>query len=126
MNGAFLIGPGGQMHEIQGQHGTTPLHPDARFKKGDVVRVRRLKHLKDLPERGAVAAVVPPGFSPDWAWDDLCGRPRRLMHQVPSRSIKCIVAFEGSLTPHLIRERDLLPTDEAPVEISFAAEGDVA
>ncbi len=118
--GAFLIG-NGQLTKLEGQRGTTPECPEAKFQKAGVVRVRRLAHLKHLPERGAVVAVVPPGFSPDHAWDDLCGRPRRLMHQVPARIVRYIVAFEGDQTPHLLRERDLLPTDEPPAEISFAA-----
>jgi hypothetical protein len=43
------------------------------------------------------------------------------MHQVPARIIKYIVAFEGDQTTHLLRERDLLPTNEPPAEIGFAA-----
>jgi hypothetical protein len=118
----FLIGPNGQISTLTGPRGVTPECAYARFHILDVVRVRRLKHLRHLPELGAVVAVVPPGFSPDHAWDDLCGRPRRLMCQVGARIVKYIVAFEGDKAPHLMRERDLLPTDEPPAEVSFAAE----
>jgi hypothetical protein len=116
--GAFLIG-NGQISRIIGERGTTPECPEAKFKKRDVVRVRRLKHLKHLPVMGAVAAVVPPGFSPDWAWADLCGKPRALMCRVPARGVTYIVAFEGDPTPHLLREAYLLPTSEPPAEIGF-------
>lgn len=118
--GAFLIGPRGQISKLTGPRGETPPCPEAKFQRGFVVRVRRLKHLRRLPGFGAVAAVVPPGFSSDWAWDDLCGKPRRLMCQVPARGVRYIVAFDNDPVPHLIRERDLLPSNEAPVEIGFA------
>lgn len=119
IEGGFLIGPGGQFLELRGPTGVTPDCPEALFQKNAVVRVRRLEHLKHLPELGAVVAVVPPGFSPDWAWDDLCGRPRRLLHQVPTNKVQYIVAFEGDQTPHLMRERDLVATKEPPAEVSF-------
>jgi hypothetical protein len=118
--GAYLIG-NGQITRLEGQCGTTPECPEAKFKRCDVVRVRRLKHLKHLPERGAVVAVIPPGFSPDWAWADTLGKPRPLMCQVGARTVTCIVAFEGDPKPHLLRETYLLPTDEPAAEIGFAA-----
>jgi hypothetical protein len=119
---AWLIGDG-QVTRIEGPRGTTPECPEALFRKGDVVRVRRLSHLKHLPEIGAVASVIPPGFSPDWAWADLCGRPRPLMHQVPSKHISYIVAFENDRRPHLLREKYLRPSGLPPTEIGFAADG---
>jgi hypothetical protein len=68
MEGAFIFGPGGQMHQIIGQRGETPPCPAAKWQKGDVVAVRRLQWMGDLAgQRGAIATVVPPGFSPDWA-----------------------------------------------------------
>ena len=118
--GAFLIG-NGQITRIEGQRGTTPDCPEALFKKTSVVRLRRRKHLSHLPEKGAVVAVVPPGFSPDHALDDLWGRPRRLMHQVPAKKVTYIIAFEGDTKPHLMHERDLIATDDPPAEIGFAA-----
>lgn len=118
---AYLIGPKGQLTKLTGPRGVTPECPEAKHRVNDVVRIRRLKHLSHLPERGAVVAVVPPGFSPDWAWDDVCKRPRRLMYQAPARAVKYIVAFEGDAAPHLLKETYLLATDEPPAEISFAA-----
>ena len=119
--GAFLIG-NGQITRIEGPRGTTPECPEAKFKKRDVVRVRRLKHLNHLPEMGAVVAVVPPGFSPDHAWDDLHGRPRRLMYQAPSRHIMYILAFANGTAPNLLREAYLLPTNEPPADIRLAGD----
>jgi hypothetical protein len=122
----FLIG-NGQVTALTGQRGTTPECPEALFKPRDVVRIRRLKHLRHLPALGAIAAVVPPGFSPDWAWDDLCKRPRRLMCQVPKRVVTYIVAFEGDGVPAILRESSLLPTNEPPAEIAIAGrDGDPA
>ena len=121
---AFLFGPGGQMQEITGPIGTTPPCPEALFKYGDVVRVRRLSYLRHLPEHGAVVAIIPPHFSPDWAWADLCGRPRPLMHQVGARVVSYLVAFEGDRTPHLLREKYLRASDQPPAEIKFVREGE--
>jgi hypothetical protein len=118
----WLIGPNGQWDKLIGTHGTTPECPEALFRKNSVVKVRRLKHLRDLPEHGAVVAVVPPGFSPDWAWDDLRGLPRRLMHQAPSRIVQYIIAFEGDPSPHLLAEKWLVATSLPAAEINFADE----
>jgi hypothetical protein len=117
----FILGPQGQMVKMEGQIGTTPDCPEARFAKRAIVRVRRLKHLIHLPELGAVVAVVPPGFSADWAWADVCGKPRPLMHQVPARKVKYIIGFQGDYRPHLMRERDLLPTREPEADIIFSS-----
>lgn len=103
-----------------GERGVTPSCPQALFKVGDVVRVRRLKHLRHLPDRAAVAIVVPPGFSPDHAMADAKGERRPLMHRVPLHVVTYIVAFDGDPVPHLLRERDLLPSNEAPVEIRWS------
>ena len=107
------------MTRLEGQRGATPECPSAKFKKGDVVRVRRLKHLRHLPDIAAIAVVIPPNFSPDWAMADLRGAPRPLMAQVGSNAITYIVGFDGNPTPYLIKERYLLPSDEAPVEIKI-------
>ena len=122
MSEAFIIG-NGQITRIEGERGTTPPCPEAVFKVNDVVRVRRLNHLKHLPELGAIAAVIPPGFSPDWAWADLCGRPRPLLAQVGTKHVSYIVGFEGDPRPHLLREKYLRPSREAPAEIRM---GDAA
>jgi hypothetical protein len=121
MDGAFLIGPSGQLTRLEGERGTTPECPEAKFKRSDVVKVRRLKHLKHLPAIGAVVTVIPPQFSPDWAWADTLGKPRPLMCQVGARTVTYIIAFEGDPNPHLLRESYLLPTNEPPAEIGFAA-----
>jgi hypothetical protein len=118
--GAWLIG-NGQILKLEGERGVTPECPEALFKVRDVVRVRRLKHLRHLPAIGAVCAVIPPGFSPDWALDDLWGRPRRLMHAVGARTITYIVAFEGDRRPHLLREKYLRKSDSPPAEIGLVA-----
>lgn len=117
--GAWLIG-NGQMVRLQGETGPTPPEPKALHKRNDVVRVRRLKHLRHLPEFGAVAAVVPIGYSPDWAWADLKGEPRPLMAEVGARYVQYIVAFEGDGKPHLLREKYLIATDLPAAEIGFA------
>lgn len=107
-----------------GERGVTPACPEAQFKAGDVVRVRRLKHLRHLPERAAVAIVVPPGFSPDHAMADAKGEGRPLMHAVPARTVTYIVAFDNNPVPHLLRERDLEATTEPPVEVRWAPRED--
>lgn len=119
----YIFGPGGLVGRLQGPHGVTPECPEAKFKTREVVHVRRLKHLRHLPARGAVVAVIAPGFSPDHAWDDLRGRPRRLMAQVPARAVTYIIAFEGDTSPHLMRERDLLPAPGEPLaDVAFEAD----
>ena len=119
-DGVFLIGRG-QVLRIEGPRGTTPTAPTAKFKVRDVVKVRRLKHLRGLPEIGAIVTVIPPNFSPDWAWADTLGKPRPIMAQVGKRYVTYIVAFEGDAKPHLLREQYLLPTDEPPAEIGFSS-----
>lgn len=106
----LLLGPAGQVSTLQGPRGTTPPCPEALFKKNDVVHLRKRKHFAHLPKIAAIAAVVPPGFSPDWALADLRGAPRPLMCQVGSRHVTYIVGFEGNRTPYLFKERDLLPS----------------
>jgi hypothetical protein len=118
----FILGPKGQMAELIGPVGTTPPAPTAKFKVNDVVRVRRLKHLLGLPEIAVVVAVVPPGFSPDWAWADLFQKPRPLMCQVGARVVKYIVAFEGDTKPNVIREAWLLPTNEPPANVHIPSQ----
>lgn len=118
--GAFIIGPNGQVTKIQGKIGKTPECPQARYRPTEVVRVRRLKFLRHLPAIGAIVVVVPPRFSPDWAWADYLGKPRPLMCQVGREIIQYIVAFEGDRTPHLLREAYLLPSAEPAATITVA------
>jgi hypothetical protein len=100
-------------------YGETPPCPQALFRARSVVRLRRRKHLAHLPEKGAVAAVVPPGFPADYALADLRKEPRPLMVTRERRAVTYIVLFEGNPTPHLLRESDLLPTDEPLAEITI-------
>lgn len=116
MNEAFLIG-GGQIRRLIGQRGETPPCPEARFKRGDVVKVRRNKRVGHFPPELVVLVAVPPGFSPDDALADLVGKPRPLMKQVGSRTITYILCREADQTPYLCRENDLLPSGKSPVEI---------
>lgn len=102
-------------------YGETPLCPQAKFKANDIVRLRRRKHLAGLPEKAAVAVVVPPGVPPEYAIADATKSPRPLMITRESRAVRYIVAFPDELTPRLIRECDLLPTDDPPAEVKFGA-----
>ena len=113
---AFLIG-GGQIHRITGARGETPPCPEARFKRGDVVKVRRNRAVGHFPPELIVLVAVPPGFSPDHALADLVGEPRPLMAQVGSRSITYVLVRENDPKPYLARERDLLPSGKPSVEI---------
>jgi hypothetical protein len=116
MSEAFLIG-GGQIHRIEGQRGETPACHDAKFKRGDVVKVRRNRAVGHFPEELIVLVAVPAGFSPDDAMADLLGEPRPFMKQVGSRTITYILCRENDPTAYTCRERDLLPSGKAPVEI---------
>lgn len=116
MSETFLIG-GGQIHRLVGQRGETPPCPEAKFKRGDVVRVRRNREAGHFPAKMIVLAVVPPGFSPDDAMADLLGEPRPLMKQVERRSITYIVYDEDSGKHGYLAERNLLPSDDPAVEI---------
>lgn len=113
---AFLIG-GGQVRRLTGERGETPSCPQARFKRGDIVRVRRNRAVGHFPAEMIVLVAVPPGFSPDDAVADLLGEPRPLMKRIGSRSVTYIVfAEEGGIYGHLA-ERHLLPSGKEPVEI---------
>lgn len=113
---AFLIG-GGKIHRITGARGETPPCPEARFKRGDVVKVRRNRAVGHFPPELIVLVAVPPGFSPDDAMADLVGEPRPLMKQVGRRVVTYILCQEGSPKVYSCRERDLLPSGKEPVEI---------
>lgn len=113
---AFLIG-GGQIHRIIGERGETPPCPAAKFKRGDVVKVRRNRSVGHFPAELIVLVAVPPGFSPDDALADLVGEPRPLMKQVGRRVVTYILCQEGSPKVYSCRERDLLPSGKEPVEI---------
>lgn len=116
---AFLIG-GGKVHRLIGQRRETPPCPQAKFKRGDVVKVRNTKALSHFPREAVVAVAVPPDFSPDHALADLVGEPRPLMAQVGSPSVTYILIRENDTTPYIAGERDLLPSGKQPVEIGQA------
>ena len=113
---AFLIGAG-QIHRLIGPRGETPACPAAKFKRGDVVKVRNTKALTHFPREAVIAVAIPPGFSPDHALADLVGEPRPLMAQVGARSVTYVLVRESDPKPYLARERDLLPSGKPPVEI---------
>lgn len=115
-NGIFILG-GGIVQVLHRCRGKTPACPDAKFKSGDVVRVRNLKHLKGFPREAVVAVAVPPGFSPDDALADLVGVPRPMMTSVGSRVINYILINDGDTKPYLVKERDLMPSGKPPIEI---------
>lgn len=102
--------------------GITPACPEAKFSPGDVVQVRRLRHLRHLPEQGAVAVMVPPGFPPEWAMADARGELRPLMTTQPHRTVTYVVAFEGDRVPHLLRESDLKPTGLPKVQVGWTTD----
>lgn len=97
--------------------GETPPCPAAKFKRGDVVKVRRNKAVGHFPPELVVLVAIPPGFSPDDALADLLGEPRPVMTQVGRRAITYILCQEGDTKPYCCCERDLLPSGKEPVEI---------
>jgi len=113
---AFLIG-GGQIQRITGERGETPPRPEAKFKRGDIVKVRRNRAVGHFPPELIVLVAVPPGFSPDDAMADLFGEPRPLMKRVGKRGVTYILCQEASQITYWCRERELLPSGKAPVEI---------
>lgn len=121
-NEAFLFGAG-RVYCIEGERGETPPCPEARFQRGDVVKVRRNKSVGRFPPELVVLAALPPRFSPDDALADLVGRPRPLMKRVGRRGITYILAQEGNSTPYYCRERDILPSGKEPVEIGSIRAG---
>lgn len=122
MGEAFLIG-GGKIHRIIGERGETPPCPEAKFKRGDVVKVRRNQAVGHFPPELVVLVAIPPGFSPDDAMADLVGEPRPLMKQVGRRAISYILCREGDPTAYTCHERDLLPSGKEPVEIGTVSRG---
>lgn len=113
---AFLIG-GGNIHRLVGQRGETPPCPQAKFKRGDVVKVRRNKAVGHFPPELVVLVAIPPGFSPDDALADLVGKPRPLMKRVGSSRIKYLLCREGDAKPYCCGERDILPSGKEPVDV---------
>mgnify|MGYP001596884875 FL=1 len=119
---AFLIG-GGQIHRMTGERGETPPCPEAKFKRGDVVKVRRNQAVGHFPPELIVLVAIPPGFSPDDAMADLFGEPRPFMKQVGRRVVTYILCREDDPAAYTCRERDLLPSGKEPVEIGTVRRG---
>ncbi len=119
MSEALLIG-NHQIMRIEGQRGETPACPEAKFARGDVVKISRRKACEHLPAELIVAVAIPPNFSPDWALADLVGEPRPLIHQVGSRSITYILVRENDPKPYLLKERDMRPSGKEPVAFGQA------
>lgn len=118
---AWLCGGGNRPLLILNRgRGETPPCPKAKFKRGDVVKVRRNKRVGHFPAELVVLVPVPPGFSPDDALADALGEPRPVMTQVGSRGITYILCREGDHKPYHCNERDLLPSGKEPVEIGTA------
>lgn len=120
MNEAFLIG-GGKVHRLVGERGETPSCPEAKFKRGDVVKVRRNKAVGHFPPELVVLVAIPPGFSPDDAMADLFKEPRPLMKQIGRRVISYILCRDGDPAAYTCCERDLLPSGKEPVEIGMVS-----
>jgi hypothetical protein len=118
----YLIG-GGQIHRIIGQRGKTPPCPAAKFKRGDVVKIRAFKDFPEWPRLAVVAVAIPPGFSPDHALADLLGEERPLMARVGARTVTYILVRENDPKPYLIREKYLRPSGEPAVEIGAVKRG---
>ena len=116
MSEAFLIG-GGQILRLRGERGETPSCPEAKFSRGDIVRVRRNRATGHFPPELVVLVAIPPGFSSDDALADLLGKPRPLMKQVGSKRVTYILCRENDPMPYHCGERDLLPSGKERVEI---------
>ena len=115
-DGAWIMG-NPPIQILNRGYGETPPCPEAQFKRGDVVRVRRNKTVGHFHAELVVLVAVPSGFSPDDALADLLGEPRPVMTRVGKRGVSYILCFEGDPKPYLCRERDLLPSGKPPVEI---------
>lgn len=113
---AFLIG-NGQVHELHGERGKTPPCPNAKFKRGDVVKIARRKELGLFPSELIVLVAIPPGFSPDDALCDLLNEPRAFMKRKGKRAITYLLCQEGDTTPYWCREKYLSASGKEPVEI---------
>lgn len=123
MGEAFIIGDG-KVTRIEGLRGTTPECTEAKFKRGDVVKVSRRRGCNHLPDEMIVAVAIPPNFSPDYALADLVGEPRPLMCQVGTRSISYILVRENDPKPYCLRERDLRPSGKPAVDLGDVKRGE--
>lgn len=121
MSEAFLLG-NGQVHRLVGPRGDTPACPEAKFKRGDIVKVRRNQTVGHFPPELVVLVAIPPGFSPDDAMADLLGQSRPFMKQVGRRVVTYLLCEQDGHQAYLCRERDLLPSGKPPIEIGSVSE----
>lgn len=101
-------------------YGETP-ECDSRFKVGDVVLRRKRKWLSDLPTRCVIAAVVPPGFPPEYAIADARKQPRPLMVSKGAGVVKYVVGFEGDRRPYLLSDADIKERIETGAKVTWEA-----
>ena len=107
-------------------HGETPPCPDAIFRRGDVVLLRKSRSLPNLPRELIILVAIPPGFSPDWAQADLLNQPRPLAARKGACDVTYFGVKQGDHQLYIAREKDLTPTGKS-VEIgSIRREGVVA
>jgi hypothetical protein len=102
--------------------GETPACPNAAYKPGDVVKVRRTRALSEWPAELVVLKAIPPGFPADYALADLVGEPRPLMIRAPRRCITyiCCEAIGDEKTPtapYVAKESDLQPSGKPALDI---------
>ena len=69
--------------------------------------------------KGVVAAIVPPGFPPEWAIADAAGKARPLVVSPTRAVVAYIVGFEGSKTPYLLEEHWLTVIEGATANITW-------
>jgi hypothetical protein len=101
--------------------GETPACAEAKFKRGDVVKLRNRAHLAALPRELVVAVAVPPGFAAEYALADLLSEPRPLMISRPRRVVSYVLVREGDPKPYQVLERDLVASGKPSIEIGSIA-----
>lgn len=93
-------------------HGETPDCPEAEFEVGEVVIYRGERDC-------VVAAIVPPGFPPEYALADAQGKARPLMISECSRFPRYIVGRQNDRRPYLAFAAQLKSQGEAPATITW-------
>jgi hypothetical protein len=104
----------------------TPDCPDALFARGDVVKLRKIKALRDFPAEAIVAATVPPGFPAEFAFADMLGERRPLEISRPLKVISYILVKEGNPGAFHVRESYLLASGREPVDLGSIKRGEAA
>lgn len=104
-------------------YGKTPEVPDSKFRRGDVVKIRRLKALAGFPRKAVVLCALPPGFPPEYALADLMGEPRPLMVTQGRRCVSYILVNEGDSQSYIATDKHLIASGEPPIEIGSVQRG---